>query len=583
MALRYSRLKPYLPDWLTLASGVFLCLIFPPWKIKALIWVALVPWFHAVFHTRNWKQALAKGIWLSLFFTIFSFYWVAYVLKNFGEVNWLVAGGMFLIYAPFAQLQFPVFAIISRLVMRWELSHEPSPISLLGSVVGLALIYTGVDWILPKLWLDTLGHSLFLHENLRQISAWGGIWCLTALVCLCNLSFFVIYRRFRMRREKSIWPELKLIAPVAVFTLACLILANLFGARLGNEVRSALNGEAGPVKTVQVGVIQANIGDIDKLSAEKGLHGAARQVLDRHFELSQQLLKLVPKPDFLVWPETAYPSTFRTPETADELDRDQTLEQRVRSWGTPLFFGGYDQDRFQRKDYNAFFFLLPKPSPLFPGPANDLEVYRKNILLLFGEYIPFADQIHLIKQLFPQVGNFGRGAGPRVIRVPLNPQLNMQLNMQSNLQSGQLSNAPIRELKISPLICYEVLFPDYTLPAIRDGADLMLNITNDSWFGPTAEPELHLSLAIFRAIETRRPLVRSTNTGISALVLQDGTIAERGGNFREETLNFKVPIIPFPQTLIVRWGNWFGPTALALGILLLGILGFQNRKRLATP
>jgi len=130
--------------------------------------------------------------------------------------------------------------------------------------------------------------------------------------------------------------------------------------------------------------------------------------------LSDQALTKTADLDAIVWPETSYPSTFRTPLTSDELAQDQGVEKFTRSRRIHLLFGGYD--RFQNKDHNAFFYLSPDPNPGVAG-LGDLQTYRKNILLLFGEYIPFSDQIKFLRDAFPQVGNFGRGPGPKVLSI----------------------------------------------------------------------------------------------------------------------------------------------------------------------
>jgi apolipoprotein N-acyltransferase len=216
----------------------------------------------------------------------------------------------------------------------------------------------------------------------------------------------------------------------------------------------------------------------------------------------------------------------------------------VRSRKVPLLFGGYDQK--DGKDFNAFFFLSPEPIPGFPGD-EDMQVYRKNILLLFGEFIPGAEQIAWIRNQFPQVGNFGRGPGPQVFKV---------------------RSAKGQDVVFSPIICYEALFSDYVIKAARAGSQLILNITNDSWFGPWGEPELHLSLTVFRGIETRLPQLRSTNTGISTLVLPSGEMPQRTGIGTQEVMNATVPLITPVWTLMKTLGDWFGLTALLTGAAL---------------
>ncbi|NBU21083.1 apolipoprotein N-acyltransferase, partial [bacterium] len=229
---------------------------------------------------------------------------------------------------------------------------------------------------------------------------------------------------------------------------------------------------------------------------------------------------------------------------------ESRIENLIQEIRTPLLFGGYDTDR--HNDYNSFFFL---------SPEGNLETYHKNILLLFGEYIPGADFIPLIKQMFPQVGNFGRGAGPEVLEIPT-----------------AHSKPDGRKIRVQPAICYEILFPNFILEATQRGSEAIFNITNDSWFGSWGEPQLHLALSTFRAIETRLPILRSTNTGISALILPTGEIKEQTEIGKQAILNVFVPITTPVFTLIKAWGDWFGVLCVVISCISL-LFQFNIKKR----
>lgn len=555
-------------DWLTALSALLIVLAFPPWNLSFLIWICLIPWFHALGRCRTPAQAFAQGLWLSFFMTVGGFYWIAMVLKEFGGIPWSGAILGFLLYAPFAQLQFLVFAPVARFAHRAllrqgaaitqtlpsEVERQLRPVAACLLALTLTLFYTGIDWFLPKLFRDTLGHAFYASPWLRQVADLGGAHLLTALVFAVNQAIFTVYRGIRLRRETSLLPVFSATLPQVAVTLLCLASAITYGVKRSDVVRAWM---AGPHPTVRFGVVQANIGDFDKIASERGVRGAARKVMEAHFTLSDQALAMDPKPDFLLWPETSYPSTFRTPQTADELARDQMVEGFVRTRNTPLFFGGYDY--VEGKDYNAFFFLFPKSSPILPA-AGDMRVYRKHILLLFGEYIPGAETFGFIQRAFPQVGNFGRGVGAEAFDLPV-------------------SNGQVPSIKVGPIICYEALFPDFILEAARKGSQVILNITNDSWFGPTAEPELHLALTIFRSIESRLPQVRGTNTGISALILPDGALDRHTAIFRPEIMNVAVPILPPLPTLMMKWGDWFGLVALITGCVGLGVFAWIRRSQ----
>jgi apolipoprotein N-acyltransferase len=574
-----------LPHWGTLISSILIVAAYPPWDLRVLAYFCLVPWLFALTQARTWREAAQQGLWLSILMSLLGFHWVAYVLHQFGMLPWAVAIiGLFL-YSLIGQPQFLLFGATFFVFSRAR--KLSSGMMAIWGCIGLALLYTGIDWVIPKLFRDTLGHAFYSATWIRQIAEIGGPHLLTFAAMWMNLAIFVLLGLLFSLKDRKL--HLKATSPIAWLNLG-LVLA-LFGtfALFGNlrmkEWRERLSH---PESVVQAGVIQANIGDFDKVAAERGMQQAAEKILADYFGLSESALKLPNKPDFIVWPETAYASTFSKPMTTSDFSRDQRIEAWVKDHQIPLLFGSYD--RSDGKDFNTFFILTP-PAPVQPagvihaslnavGPnssnsssgnssesssgSENLQIYHKNILLMFGEYIPLQDALPFIGKLFPQVANFGRGPGPEVFKVPVG-------------SAG--SPAEARFIPMSPAICYEVLFPNYVLEAARKGSRLIMNVTNDSWFGPYGEPHLHLALSVFRTIETRLPMVRSTNTGFSALITQDGEIASKSALFQPEILNLKVPLIEPPSTLIKSWGDWFGQFSLIAGTLVLLLLLKLNKHQ----
>ncbi|MCM2278277.1 MAG: apolipoprotein N-acyltransferase [Oligoflexia bacterium] len=545
------------PDWLTLLSAALIVAAFPPWNLDFLAWFCLVPWLVALHRAAGPAQAFAQGVWLSFFMSLGGFYWVASALHQFGGLPWPLSILGLLLFGLGGQPQF----LLMPLVLHWlsPLGRARKAKEEALSAVFAALAYAGLDWLLPKLFADTLGHAFYQAPRIRQLADLGGAHLITFLVFLVNDLIARAWLGMRERKEPSLWPLLQSLAPRALVTLALCAAALLYGHARQREIRERM--ASAPLRA-QGAAIQGNIGDFDKIAAERGIRGAAEKVLSTYFSLSDRALALEQKPEFLLWPETAYPSTFRSPNTADELFRDQKMESFVRDRGVPLLFGGYD--RFKGKDFNALFLLAPGSDPELAARTGtgDLQIYRKNVLLLFGEYIPGAEWIKLIRDTFPQVGNFGRGVGPEVLRVPL-----------GRASPGQ---SPERQLLIGPIICYEALFPSYVIEAANQGSQLILNITNDSWFGPFGEPHLHLALAAFRSIETRLPQLRSTNTGISALILPDGTTSEPTPIGETAILNVTIPVLEPVPTLLKAWGDWFGAFALLSGGF--GLLALHARR-----
>jgi apolipoprotein N-acyltransferase len=525
--------KKWKPDPLTLLSGILIVISFPPWNCWPLAWIFLIPWLAALERAPSRKDAILQGFWLSYFMSLGGFYWVGFVLQEFANLNWPLSILGLQIFCIFGQPQFFIFAPFFRKLNR----------SSIGVALFLAFVYTGFDWILPKLFMDTLGHVFYKARHIRQVADIGGASLLTFLIFFVNHALWNAYKdgRLAWRLTGRWW----VFSRQLTAALALGALAFGYGWFRYNDIHAFIDQNP---QGIQAAAIQANIGDFDKIASESGVSGAASKVLTTFTDLSNDALKMVPKPEVIIWPETSYPSTFRNPHSYIEVKLDDRVDELARSLQVPLLFGGYDQLR--GKDYNTFFFLTP---------GGSLQIYHKSILLLFGEYIPGAESIRFIREAFPQVGNFGRGAGPDVMAVESNG----------------------KKVMMGPLICYEALFPNFVIESARKGAQIIMNITNDSWFGEWGEPQLHLALSTFRSIETRLPMIRSTNTGISALILADGEITNATEIGDQKIMNVFVPITPPIPTLMKLWGDWFGIFALGIslsGLTLIGIRAFLQRS-----
>jgi apolipoprotein N-acyltransferase len=302
----------------------------------------------------------------------------------------------------------------------------------------------------------------------------------------------------------------------------------------------------------RLALIQANIGDFLKIAAEQGTRDAMSEVLKRYLDLSSQALRATPSPDAFVWPETAYPGLFRQPDNANERAMEETLDRFLAPVKSTFIFGGYDRDRFGT-EYNSLFF--------HHTPWRMTVAYHKNILLMFGETLPFSDLFPSMKTWFPTMGFFGRGPGPEAVEV-------------QNLEG--------KTFRFAPSICYEGLVPEHSIQGALEGADALLNVTNDSWFGPHGEPYLHLALTRFRTVETRLPLVRSTNTGISVWMDPLGETRKSTPLFEPAVLQAEIRLRELPPPPFMRIGailgpNWFVRITQILSLLVLGFL-FQRRR-----
>lgn len=495
-----------------LLSSVLTALAAPQLGASPLALIALAPLMWAVTTAPSWRAALLDGAMASAFTTALVFAWIPGSIHAFFAIPWLVSWAMFPFYAAVAQPQLLIWALLR---WRWRARLDAS------TMIASAALYAGLDWGLPKLFRDTLGVAFYADRWVIQVADLGGLYLLTfAAVLVSEVAHAVGFRRRRV-----------LAAAIGATALWSAIL--LYGAVRSHQIERAV----ATAEKFSVGVVQANIGNVEKEIALRGDLEGIINTLRVYGELSDTLTTKLAAgakpPDLVVWPETAYPLAYGAHRSSMDDDVDRELETYVRERKIPLLFGGY-----QRRGEVEF------NSALLLDPVSGLSVYHKFHLIPFGEYIPLLGR-----------ARFGTGGTPRVIELRLRE----------------------RTIRLGPVICYESLIPDHAAAAVVAGAQVLINLTNDSWFLSTSEKRLHLAMASVRSVETRRAQVRATNTGLSALILPTGQIRGRGPIDEPAALRYEVPILDQDPTMAVRYGSWTGPGSLALCALAL-TLGWRRRR-----
>ena len=537
--LTRERLRPLWPA--LLVSYVALTVSFEPLNFYPLIFFAMVPYFRWLAETRSKRQALQVSFLFGWVFSLGQFYWVNTVLAQFSGLSYVVTIPLFLIFAGVAQAQFWALALPMRTLLRALRRPENGVFTRLGLVALTALLYSTWDWILPKLFVDTFGLAFTENVRLKQLADLGGPSALTFLLAFVNVAVYLLYFEIRDRTEPSVYPAVFRNVLPTITAALLVVAAFVYGDYRYHEYRAL---ETGAPRKISGAIIQANIGDIEKIAAERGYRDATATVMNTYYRMSDEAIRKVPKTEVLFWPETSYPSDFGAPTSADDFARDRTLIEYSARINRPVVFGGYYSDE-RKVPYNAAFYLTP---------TSETTHYFKTILLWFGETIPFADTFPWIRERFPMVGFFGRGPGPTTL--------------------------PLLGVPTQPLICYEALFPWFTAEGVRKGARAILNFTNDSWFGEHGAPYYHFRLAQLRSIETRTPQVRITNTGISALILPSGTIEGQSHLFQAETIAVEIPILEgTTPTLMTRYGDWFARVGAMVALFFLLVVAVVARPR----
>ena len=321
-------------------------------------------------------------------------------------------------------------------------------------------------------------------------------------------------------------PTLRAARPLLA-SVALVLLSAGYGAYRIQEV----DARAARAETLHVGIVQAAMGVFEKhLYPARGhrLHLEGSRALESSQRAAGHPL------DLLVWPESAYLWT---------LPRDANLGRVLRDIRTPLLFGGLRRD-FDDAGRLGYF----NTAYLIDAEARLLGTYDKTYLLAFGEYLPLGDTFPQLYELSPRTGNLTPGNHTRPLVLP----------------------GPSGDTRITALICYEDVLPGFTRRAVASAQPhLLVNITNDAWFGMSQEPHIHLAMARFRAVEHHRALVRSTNSGVSAFIDPVGRIITSGGLFTGEQLHATVPRMDqgTPYEVLGDWPAWLGTLA-ALFMLL---------------
>ncbi len=495
--------------------GALACVLaFPPIEFTALL--ILFPAFFtaAILRSRSTHQAFWCGFAASSVIMAGGFYWVVYVIHVFGDIPWVFSALLYVVFAGLGALNFPLFSVALFRIHR----RFPSLQTNAGwYALGVPSLFCVVEWVVPKLFPWQVGHAYYRQLWLIQPVEITGTLLLSFLV----FSWGAVAAATTLRLGNATKLKRAITIPIGL-SLICIGFSTW-----------RLSSPSDPTTDLQVALIQPNIGSLDKVKAEQGLHGKVQYVVDKYLQLTEQALLGHPKPDLVLWPETAMPFGL-----GSDYGYAAQVRGAVSRWKVPLISGGYAPGETPTEaDYNAAFLLDPTPE----GTLKT-SLYYKNILLAFGEYFPGGDWIPSVYRWFPQVSHFEKGKTQNLL----------------TLQNG---------VRIGTTICYEDIVPEFFRKVTRLGVRLVVNLTNDSWFGPTSEPYQHAALSVFRAIESRTPFVRVTNTGVSFAVDRLGNQSQRTPVYEEAFSNLTVQLPSSTTlTLYTRFGDWI--VFVFLGLIL---------------
>jgi apolipoprotein N-acyltransferase len=290
-----------------------------------------------------------------------------------------------------------------------------------------------------------------------------------------------------------------------------------------------------PIKKIKVGVVQGNISQ-----EEKWDRSLIKKILGIFYEGTRQLEGQ--KAELILWPEASFPMTipYDVPQISFNFGNESAhllFGAITRSDQAPRFGPGSSV-------YNS--------AVLVDAGGHIEDFYHKRKLVPFGEYIPYKDLFFFARKLTAEVGSLAPGEAYRPIRYG--------------------------DDKLGVLICYEDIFPFIARDMADQGAGALINITNDAWYGFSSAAYQHQVYSQYRSVETRRALVRATNTGVSSLIDPFGKILWQGELFTRENFLTELPLYQ-GKTIFVRWGYLLPHLFLMImSVMVLGAWLFRKRE-----
>jgi len=491
-------------------SGILLALSFPNMDIPAFAWIGFIPLFIAL-KDQTVKQGFRIGGIAGLVYFIGTVYWVTNSVHFYGGIALIPAMLITLLLCAYLAL-YPALFGAAAVHLR---DHHPRLFFLAAPALWTALelartyVFSGFPWSL-------LGYSQYRVLPVIQIAGITGIYGVSFLLVLVNAAI----AEFIMNRKS--YPAV-ITAVVAV----ALTLGYGYVKLLAPEKTGGL----------AVSVIQGNIEQDKKWDS-----AYQAEVFSVYKRLTREALKQ--RPDLVIWPETAVPFYF-TGQNGNDKQLTEELIAFVQQNKVPLLFGSptYELKPNRRIIGRNSAFLLS-------GDGRIDAVYHKIHLVPFGEYVPLKSVLFFIDKLVQAVGDFQGGTEYTVMTVP------------ADGTGGK------NETKLCTVVCYEIIFPDLVRRFVDQGAAIITTVTNDAWFGRTAAPYQHFSMAVFRAVENHVPVARAANTGISGFIDAKGRILAASGIFKEACLTRTLSPAT-DKTFYTRYGDLFAYACVLFTLIMV--------------
>jgi apolipoprotein N-acyltransferase len=486
---------------LAVLSGLLLTGAFPKIGLSWLAWIALIPLLYAL-KGLSPGGSFRIGFVAGLIHFLSLLYWLVPVMRTYGYLPWYLAISILLLFAAVLALFVAVFSMTLA-----ALGEKPVRCMILIPPIWVALeymrtfVFSGFPW-------ELMGYSQFGQRLLIQISDLFGVYGVSFLILLSNASIYFTVLFFTKKRWRDSVISKRLVAGSLIALILCLGLTLAYGFWRINAVEQLI--AASP--KARITVVQGNIAQGVKWNPTFQF-----ETIKIYNRLSSSAKK--DNPDLVVWPESATPFYF-----SYEIKPSKMVMEGIRQVNADFLFGS---PSFVRRNKIVEYYVS---AYLVSPQSKTISRYDKVHLVPYGEYVPLKKWVPFLGKMVAHVGDFVPGKKGATL-----PWKNDNLGIQ---------------------ICYEIIFPGLN-------ATLLVNITNDAWFGKTSGPYQHFSMTVFRAVENRRTLARAANTGISGFVDPVGRILAATPLMQEAVVTRAVPLIK-EKTIYTRFGDVFAWTCLVL-------------------
>ena len=510
---------------LPILSAVLMGTSYIPFYPWALFFCYVPLWLFALKQER--LKPILIGAWICQFIGILiGFNWIAFTIREFGFFPWPIAILGLLVFASFANFHIPIALFFWFISKRYLLKKIKSVFVSYLLIFLLLPLYSVICMeYYPMIFDWHFGYTWFYAKwpAFQTAEIWG-FQFLNTLTLFFNLVFLILFLSFLSHFSKRTLffkkyfsfqnlPYLSCKNALWIFIAWALFFIglNFYGQRLKENWPEA-------DQTVSVLVVQPNIENLSKTHKRLNTdprYFALSQLINetqKYFSQNKQ------KPNFILWPEGAYPYSIKY---NNKTAQRNFVQKQAQQWQTPIVLSATGQSYGGASNS---IFVFNEKGDLAQAP------YNKTLLLAFGEYLP-GEKWLPVDKLFSYYGrSFLRGTGKnKVTQLSLsdlnNSESNKNLLLAEDNQQLELKNQlSTSKINLGFQICYESLFDFFTRDLAKREAQIIVNVANDSWYGSWQQPWQNLYMTLARAIEVRRPLVRGTNTGLSAFISAKGEI-----------------------------------------------------------